>query len=994
MRTTVLDKGVLKKVDKMHENFLEFPSAKDFFALPSNLIPGLSGVSGGRVLLGSKASLQAVSLVNRETPLVQSHSGRPEDKAFVEIFGKHYLSITALKPGVVTHLTEDTITVKNEDKTETEYHLYRNFNLGRKSFIEHTPEVKVGDHVKTDQVLASSNYTDKQGNMAMGINLRTAIMPYRSGNFEDAWVVTQSGASKLDAEQMIKYRVEKKFGIDTKRDTYISLFPNKFTNAQLANIDGDGVVKPGAKLHHGDPIILAFAPKALKSTDVQLGKLSRILKNAFRDESETWHYEHDGEVSDVSKSGDLITAYIKTRRTLSVGDKISNAWGAKGVVGSIIPDSQAPVDKDGKPVDIMLNSMSITSRVAPAIAVTLGMGKLAQKQGSPIRMTHFTDGSSIQKAINELKRNDISDVEKLYDPVTGKDMSVMVGPLYFTRLVHIAEDKQSSRAQGMSYSWDNQPAKTDAESAKRLGNLATTALLSHGATAVLRDIATVKGTRNDEFWRRLKLGQTPPAPQVPFIFNKFIAMMQSAGINVSRKGSTFNVLPMTNHDIEKMSNGAIKHAGMFKVKKDQMVPEDGGLFDPTKVGILGDKFNHIDLHMEIPNPISEDYLRKLLGVTKKDYEEALIDGTLKTKLQAVDIDKMLAAQQKYLESGKKTKRDDAVKILTFLRTLKSHSMHPADLMLNKVPILPAQYRPATAMGDITLSSDVNNLYKDLILNNNALKDLHDVPEDVRRKLKSQQYAGVKAVFGLGEPITTKNQEKSVKGLLSTALGIKGGSAKSTMFQGKVVNKTLDLVGRAVLTPDAKLDVDQAAVPQDLLWHIYTPFIIRRMVLRGIPATKAMEYAKNHNPIAGQALHEELLHRPGIVSRDPSLHKFNLTGFYLIPNPDPKDKTIKLNPLVFKSFNADNDGDQLNINVPAGEEARLEVIEKMLPSSNLLSPKSMSPMYLPSNEAALGLYQLSTERKNNTPQKFKTQKDVIEAFKKGTLEAGDAVEITG
>ena len=82
--------------------------------------------------------------------------------------------------------------------------------------------------------------------------------------------------------------------------------------------------------------------------------------------------------------------------------------------------------------------------------------------------------------------------------------------------------------------------------------------------------------------------------------------------------------------------------------------------------------------------------------------------------------------------------------------------------------------------------------------------------------------------------------------------------------------------------------------------------------------KAVEYIDAKNPLAVQAMNEELLARPGIVSRDPSLHKFNLTGFYLVPNPDPKDKTIKLNPLVFKSFNADNDGDQLNISIPAGE----------------------------------------------------------------------------
>ena len=116
------------------------------------------------------------------------------------------------------------------------------------------------------------------------------------------------------------------------------------------------------------------------------------------------------------------------------------------------------------------------------------------------------------------------------------------------------------------------------------------------------------------------------------------------------------------------------------------------------------------------------------------------------------------------------------------------------------------------------------------------------------------------------------------------------------------------------------------------------------------------------------------------------------GFNLIPNPNPKDKTLKLNPLVFKGFGADNDGDQLNIHVPATEEARKEVLEKMLPSKNLLSAKSFSPVLVPSNEAALGLYSLSTEKNKNVPKKFKSNEAVLKSYNAGHLHEGDQVEI--
>ena len=141
------------------------------------------------------------------------------------------------------------------------------------------------------------------------------------------------------------------------------------------------------------------------------------------------------------------------------------------------------------------------------------------------------------------------------------------------------------------------------------------------------------------------------------------------------------------------------------------------------------------------------------------------------------------------------------------------------------------------------------------------------------------------------------------------------------------------------------------------------------------------------------MNEELAHRPAIISRDPSLHKYNMTGFYLKPNENPKDTTLKLNPLVFKGLAADNDGDQLNINLPASDDARQEVIDKLLPSKNLLTPKNLAPMYLPSNEAALGLFQLSTEHnKDKAVRKFKTEQEVVEAYRKGQIAPGDPVEI--
>lgn len=990
-KKTFLLQGKLKRVGANEKPDYTFISGADFLSGATNLIPGVSGVSGGRVMLGDKASIQAISLVNREAPLVQAIPTKGST-SFEEHFGKDLVAIKAPVAGTVVKINAHYISIKKEDGSVADVELYDNFNSGKKSFLHHTPNVKVGDHVKKGQLIATSNFSDAKGHLALGVNLKTAIMPYRSNNFEDAFVVTESGAKKLVAEQLITTRLERRLGVDTQKNKYISLFANKFYNDQLATIDEEGVVRKGTVLKYGDPIILAYAPKALKTTDMHLGKLSKALGNAFRDSSETWDYETEGEVTDVAKAGPLVSVNIKLKRNLNVGDKLSIYSGNKGVTGLILPDHLAPQTADGKPIDLLLNSMSVTSRVSPAMLSNLGLGKVAEKLGRPIKVTGFVGGSAIKQTQELMKKHDVPDLEEVYDPVSGTKTKVLVGPLFINRLVHIAEDKLSDRSQGVGYDWDMQPTKAKDESAKRLGNLSTTALLSHGATEVLKDIAVVRATKNDEFWRNVKMGLPAPAPKVPFIFNKFIASLQSSGINVKREGDNFQILPLTDKETNKLSTGPIHNAKTFKVKGQSLIPEKGGLFDPANTGILGNNFNHIDLNTEIPNPISEDPLRRMLKMTKEEYETKIASGDVQKQIKAIDVQQKINEYKAYLKTGKISERANAVKVLAFLITLQKNNIHPRDLILTKLPVLPAQYRPVQVAGELTLSANVNNLYKDLILNNEKVKDLEYVPEEIAEKVRKAQYQGVKAVYGLGDPISIKNKEKNVKGLLAEMLGTHGGTAKTSMFQAKVVNKPLDLISRSVATGDVKLGLDQISLPQDIVWKIYSPFIIRRLARRGVPVTMAHEYVKNKNPMAMQALLEEMDDRPVTMSRDPALHKFNLMGFMPKINADPANKTVSVNPLVFKGFNLDLDGDQISVGIPASEAAKEEIKEKMLPSRNLLTVRGFAPLYTPSNEAALGLYQMSTEDNENKPIKFETEEEAIAAFNTGKVGIGDRVVI--
>lgn len=902
----MLINGKLTSVSISTKADYSIPSTGSFFSPVTNLIPGISSVSGSRVLIGDKSSTQAMTLVNREVPLVQSRDPHL-NASFNSIYGKEAAAVHAKHTGTVSHVGHDNITVTADDGTVEHHELYNNYLVGRESYLHNTPAVKKGEKVHAGGLLATSNYSDKEGNLALGMNLKTALMPYRSYNFEDALVISEDAAKKLEAEQLIPIRLEIARGVETDKDRYISLFSNKYVNDQLAHIDSDGVVKRGTKLKHGDPVILAFQPKTLKSLDLQLGRLSRVLRNAFSDISYNWEYEHDGEVIDVSNTGKLITVTVKTTRPMGQADKLSQSFGAKGVV-RIVPNVQMPQGEDGKPIDVLLNTMSVTSRIAPGLVSALAVGKVAQKKGAPIDMPQFVAGSAVEGAIDLLKKEGISDEETVYDPTSGTYIKVLAGPVYYTRLHHIAEDKISTRSAATTYNIDQQPSKagTD-EKSKRLGNLATTVALSNDAKAVLRDIATIRATKNDEFWTALKLGYPAPPPKVPFIFEKFIGQLQGAGVHVDQQGTRFNIFPQTDKDVEKLSAGAVRNPLTYKLRRDELIAEDGGLFDPSITGIHGDVYNHIDLSVPLPNPVSEDYIRKLLKLTKVKFMDKLGTGEIEKELRSIDVDEKLKETKEFIKKGNRSGRDDALKVHSFLTMLKANNLKPVDLLLTKVAVIPAQHRPILIQGDQVMSADVNELYKDMMLVNQSLRDnkAEDISPELTAQAKKKLYEGLKAIYGLGEPVSAKSKEKGFKGLLASALGLQGGSAKESMFQAKVVNKPVDLVGRGVLVPDAGLALNEASIPQDIGWSILSPFVIRRLVMQGIPAVKAKEFVEKRHELASHALQEELKDRPGIITRDPQLSKYNFQGYYLKLNIDPQDFSVKLNPLVFARAGADS-----------------------------------------------------------------------------------------
>jgi DNA-directed RNA polymerase subunit beta' len=264
--------------------------------------------------------------------------------------------------------------------------------------------------------------------------------------------------------------------------------------------------------------------------------------------------------------------------------------------------------------------------------------------------------------------------------------------------------------------------------------------------------------------------------------------------------------------------------------------------------------------------------------------------------------------------------------------------------------------------------------------------MRDLVDDVGEE-RLALYRTFKGVVGLDDPITPKNQEKQIKGILRH---IFGAAPKYSFVHRKVLSTPTDLVGRAVISPDPELDIDHVGLPEDKAWAVYSPFVIRSLVRRGVAPVQAALAVKDRQPIARQALLSEMERRPVYITRAPTLHRYGVMAFW------PKlvtGETMRLAPLITKGFNADFDGDQMNYHVAVTDKGVRDAIEKMLPSRNLLSIRDFKPHMLPTNEFLAGLFAATAQSDKKNPERvFANKEAAIEAYRQGKIRADTRVAI--
>ena len=272
------------------------------------------------------------------------------------------------------------------------------------------------------------------------------------------------------------------------------------------------------------------------------------------------------------------------------------------------------------------------------------------------------------------------------DPKTQRKIKdVATGNQFYMKLVHTSEGKEKGRGGG-GYTADDEPAKGGPGGAARMAMMDLNALISHGATAVLRDKG-VRGQRNDDYWLQFMQGYSPKQPAVPMVYRKFVDQLKAAGVNVVRDGPHLNIMALTNKDVDKLAEDRNIENGNTVDFREGLKAIPGGLFDPKMTGSHhGNKWAAIKLDEPLVNPTMEEPARRVLGLTKQKFEDVIagkadLNGkkgpaAIAEALDKINLDRELILARARIDHGPASSRDDAIRKLGYLKSAQKMGLHP------------------------------------------------------------------------------------------------------------------------------------------------------------------------------------------------------------------------------------------------------------------------------------------------------------------------------
>ena len=320
----------------------------------------------------------------------------------------------------------------------------------------------------------------------------------------------------------------------------------------------------------------------------------------------------------------------------------------------------------------------------------------------------------------------------------------------------------------------------------------------------------------------------------------------------------------------------------------------------------------------------------------------------------------------------KQRKMEALKRLQVVESFKESNINrenkPEWMVLKVIPVIPPELRPLVPLdGGRFATSDLNDLYRRVIIRNNRLKRLVEIkaPEVILRNEKRMLQESVDSLFDNTRKSSAVKTDAN-RPLKSLSDSLKG---KQGRFRQNLLGKRVDYSARSVIVGGPELKLFECGLPKNMAAELYKPFIIRKLIERGIVKTvkSAKKIIDRREPIVWDILENVLKGHPVLLNRAPTLHRLGIQAFQPILI---EGKAIQVHPLVCTAFNADFDGDQMAVHLPLGPEAILEAQLLMLASHNILNPANGSPITVPSQDMVLGLYYMTKLLKSTKDQKVK------------------------
>ena len=333
-----------------------------------------------------------------------------------------------------------------------------------------------------------------------------------------------------------------------------------------------------------------------------------------------------------------------------------------------------------------------------------------------------------------------------------------------------------------------------------------------------------------------------------------------------------------------------------------------------------------------------------------------------TLLQQVDLDSMsYALRHKASTETSQQRKSEALKCLNVIEAFRASNgvNKPEWMVLKVIPVIPPELRPLVPLdGGRFATSDLNDLYRRVIIRNNRLKRLIEIkaPEVILRNEKRMLQEAVDSLFDNSRKSNAVKTDSN-RPLKSLSDSLKG---KQGRFRQNLLGKRVDYSARSVIVVGPELKMHEMGIPKDMAAELYKPFVIRKLIERGVVKTvkSAKKIIDRKDPVIWDILENVIKGHPVLMNRAPTLHRLGIQAF------QPKlieGKAMQLHPLSCTAFNADFDGDQMAVHLPLGNAAILEAQMLMLGSHNVLNPANGAPITVPSQDMVLGLYYITKPR---------------------------------